>query len=349
MRDYGARCSGTWKTVCRLRAFIKSLVAEFVYHRRARTVQTCHGVLVLMYHEVLPRKDARFRLFPVLCTTPETFRQQIEWLREHFEIVGIGEAQQRLHDGSAQDSRAVVVTSDDGWAGFYHHAVSSGVRATVYVTTSVLDGQLPWYVRWRILLKEHPYLLQPVAHELGEFEPFPDADIAIGRLKVLDIARIEWLWKSFAKESNFLSERLPEGWFMSREQVRQAREQGITIGAHTVNHPQLTRESRQIALEEIRGSKSVLESLTTQPVTHFAYPNGDHNDNVVQLVKEAGYTTASTTLPGWNLPGEDPYRLKRVDVHEAACVDHRGRFSEAMFALWITGEWTQVKSRLRFL
>lgn len=302
-----------------------------------------------MYHEITPRKDVRFRLFPVLCTTPETFRQQVEWLPKHFEIIGMDEAERRLRDGSAKDSRAVVITSDDGWAGFYQHAVSSGIRATVYVTTRVLDGQLPWYVRWRILLKEHPYLLQPLAHELGEFEPFPDADEAISRLKLLDIARIERLWESMAKESNFQSERLPEGWFMSREQVQQAVKQGITIGAHTVNHPQLTHESPDVALQEMEGSKRVLESLTAQPVTHFAYPNGDHNDRVVQLVKEAGYATAVTTLPGWNLAGEDPYRLKRVDVHEAACVDHRGRFSEAMFALWVTGEWTRVKSRLRFL
>ncbi|GBC95543.1 hypothetical protein HRbin16_01334 [bacterium HR16] len=333
----------------RLRAFIKSLIAEFVYHRRAEIVQGCHGILILMYHEVAPSKDARFRLFPVLCTTPETFRQQMEWLQRHFEVISMDEAEKRLRDGSAKDSRAVVVTSDDGWAGFYQHAVSSGGRATVYVATCVLGGQLPWYVRWRILLKEHPYLLKPLAHELGEFEPFPNADTAISRLKLLDIARIEQLWKSIAKESNFQSERLPEGWFMSREQVRQAVEQGVTIGAHTVNHPQLTHELPDIALEEVKESKRILESLTAQPVMHFAYPNGDHNDKVVQLVKEAGYSTAVTTLPGWNLPGEDPYRLKRVDVHEAACVDHRGRFSEARFALWITGEWARVKSRLRVL
>lgn len=333
-----------------LKRFLKNLVALRFYRTHSGSlVESRKGILILMYHEVAVKKDTRFRLFPVLCTTPETFRQQIEWLQKHFEIVGMGEAERRLRDGSANDSRSVVITSDDGWAGFYQHAVSSGMRATVYVTTCVLDGQLPWYVRWRILLKEHPSLLKPLAHELGEFEPLPDADTAIGRLKRLDIARIEWLWESMVRDTDFQCDRLPEGWFMSKEQVQQAMEHGINIGAHTVNHPQLTHESPDTALQEIKRSKRVLEGLTARPVVHFAYPNGDHNDRVVQLVKEAGYATAVTTLPGWNLPGEDAYRLKRVDVHEAACVDHRGRFSEAMFALWITGEWTRVKSRLRFL
>lgn len=307
------------------------------------------GILVLMYHEVVAKRDERFRLFPVLCTTPETFRQQVEWLQKHFEIISMDEAEKRLRNGLAGDSRAVVITSDDGWSGFYEQATALGVKATVYVTTCVLDGRLPWYVRWRLLLKENPYLLKPLAHDLGEFEPFPDADTAISRLKALDIARIERLWASMAKESSFRNERLPKGWFMNKEQVQRAMEHGITLGAHTVNHPQLTRELPEIALEEVRGSKGVLESLTAQPVAHFAYPNGDHNDRVVERVKEAGYRTAVTTVSGWNLPGVDLYRLKRVDVHEAACVDHRGRFSEAVFALWVTGEWARVKKRLRFL
>lgn len=302
-----------------------------------------------MYHEVVAKRDERFRLFPVLCTTPETFRRQVEWLQKQFEIISMDEAAERLRNGSGGDSRAVVVTSDDGWSGFYEQAIALRVEAMVYVTTCVLEGRLPWYVRWRLLLKENPYLLKPLAHELGDFEPLPDADSAIGRLKALDIARIERLWSSLAEECGFRGERLPRDWFMSREQVQQTTSDRITIGAHTVNHPQLTRELPDKAIEELKESKRILEELTRRPVKHFAYPNGDHNDRVTELVKEAGYRTAVTTVPGWNLPGDDLYRLKRVDVHEAACVDHRGRFSEPVFALWITGEWSQLKNRLRFL
>ncbi|GIV19457.1 MAG: polysaccharide deacetylase [Armatimonadota bacterium] len=332
-----------------MRAFVKSLIASYVYRRRTTLLQAFRGILILMYHEVVAKRDERFRLFPVLCTTPETFRQQMEWLQKHFEIISIYEAEQRLRQGAAADSRAVVITSDDGWTGFYKEAVSLGIAATVYVATCALNGRLPWYVRWRLLLKHDPYLLKPLAHELGDFEPFPDADTAIDRLKKLDIARIERLWESIARESGFREESLPADWFVNREQVRQAASSAITIGSHTVNHPLLTHERTEVALDESRESKKMLESLLGQPVKHFAYPNGDHDDRVAALVAEAGYATAVTTQPGWNLPGEHLYRLKRVDVHEAACVDHRGRFSEAMFALWITGEWTRVKSKLRFL
>ncbi|GIV18165.1 MAG: polysaccharide deacetylase [Armatimonadota bacterium] len=333
-----------------LKHFVKSLVALRVYRACGESLwEKQRGILILMYQEVASKRDERFRLFPVLCTTPETFRQQIEWLQKRWEVISIDDVEGRLREGTAGDSRAVVITSDDGWAGFYTEAMSLGIQATVYVTTCVLEGRLPWYVRWRLLLKENPFLLKPLAHELGDFEPFPNADTAVDRLKRLDIARIEWLWESMAKESGFREERLPTDWFMSREQVRQTTSGAITIGSHTVHHPLLTHERSEVALDELRESKRVLEGLTGQPVRHFAYPNGDHDDRIAALVAEAGYATAATTQSGWNLPGEHLYRLKRVDVHEAACVDHRGRFSEAMFALWITGEWMRVKSKLRFL
>jgi peptidoglycan/xylan/chitin deacetylase (PgdA/CDA1 family) len=332
-----------------LKSFLKHVIALHLYRRDGDISYTRQGILILMYHDLAPKRDERFRLFPVLCTTPETFHQQVEWLQRHLEVISMDEAERRLREGTASDGRAVVITSDDGWTGFYKEAVSLGIQATVYVTTCVLEGRLPWYVRWRLLLKESPFLLKPLAHELGDFEPFPNADTALDRLKRLDVARIEWLWESMAKESGFREERLPRDWLMSREQVQQATSGAITLGAHTVNHPLLTHERSEVALNELRESKRVLESLSGQPVRHFAYPNGDHDDRIVALVEEAGYATAVTTQPGWNLPGEHLYRLKRVDVHEAACVDHRGRFSEAMFALWITGEWARVKSRLRFL
>ncbi len=332
-----------------LQSFVKNLVARYIYSNKRQLWLANYGILLLMYHEVTAKQDERFRLFPVLCTTPETFRRQVEWLRERFEIISMDEAEERLRNGSAGDGRAVVITSDDGWAGFYQQATALGVKTTVYVTTCVLEGKLPWYVRWRILLREKPHLLKTLAHELGEYEPFSDADTAISRLKALDIAGIERLWSSMADERGFREERLPKDWFMSWEQVQQTTGDAITIGAHTVNHPQLTRELPDKVIEELGESKRILEELTRRPVKHFAYPNGDHNDRVVQLAEEAGYRTAVTTVPDWNMAGDDLYRLKRVDVHEAACVDHRGRFSEAMFALWITGEWARVKSRLRFL
>jgi len=302
-----------------------------------------------MYHEIVPRQTQVFRQFPVLCTTPETFQAQVQWLTQHFEIISMDEAHRRLQDGTVDDSRAVVITSDDGWRGFYHYASSAlGARpTTIYVTTMVMRGEVPWYVRWRLLLEQHPHLLRVLAYDVGRSEPFRDADSAIAALKQLDYARICALWDQTMKDVRLDEAGLPEDWFMREEEVRDAAKSGFTIGAHTVHHPILTHEFEEIARREVTESKRVLEALTGVPVRHFAYPNGDHNEQVVRWVAEAGYATAVTTQAGWNTVGSDVYRLHRFDVHETMCIDHRGRFSEALFALYLTGEWARVVRRFR--
>jgi len=285
------------------------------------------------------------------------------------------EAHRRLQDGTVDDSRAVVITSDDGWRGFYHYASSAlGARpATIYVTTAVMRGEVPWYVRWRLLLEQHPHLLRVLAydvgrsepfrdadsaeqhphllrmlaHDVGRSEPFRDADRAVAALKQLDYGRICALWDQAMKDVRLDETGLPEDWFMREEEVRDAAKSGFTIGAHTVHHPILTHEFEEIARREVTESKRDLEALTGLSVRHFAYPNGDHNEQVVRCVRESGYATAVTTKAGWNTAGSDVYRLRRFDVHETMCIDHRGRFSEALFALYLTGEWARVVRRFR--
>jgi peptidoglycan/xylan/chitin deacetylase (PgdA/CDA1 family) len=303
-----------------------------------------------MYHEIAPRQTEVFRQFPVLCTTPVTFQAQVKWLSQHFEIISMDEALRRLQDGTADNSRAVVITSDDGWRGFYQQAMSTlhGHGATIYVTTGVLRGQVPWYVRWRVLLERYPHLLRVLAYDVGRSEPFRDADSAIAALKQLDYARICALWDQTMKDVRLDEAGLPADWFMREEEVRDAAKSGFTIGAHTVNHPILTHEFEEIARREVTESKRDLEALTGLSVRHFAYPNGDHNEQVVRCVRESGFATAVTTQAGWNTVGSDVYRLHRFVVHETMCVEHRGRFSEALFALYLTGEWARVIQRLRF-
>jgi peptidoglycan/xylan/chitin deacetylase (PgdA/CDA1 family) len=302
-----------------------------------------------MYHEIAPRQAEVFRWFPVLCTTPETFTAQVEWLSRHFEIISMDEAHRRLQDGTADDSRAVVITSDDGWRGFYQQAMSTlqGRDATIYVTTGVLQGAVPWYVRWRLLLEQYPHLLRVLAHDVGRLEPFRDADSAIAALKQLDYARIRSLWHQAMKDVPLDEDSLPKDWFMREEELPTAAQNGFTIGAHTVNHPILTHELDEVVRREVTESKQVLETLTGVPVRHFAYPNGDHNEQVVRCVQEAGYATAVTTQAGWNTSGSNVYLLRRFDVHETMCIDHRGWFSEALFALYLTGEWARVVRRFR--
>ena len=98
---------------------------------------------------------------------------------------------------------------------------------------------------------------------------------------------------------------------MDEAQVREWISAGNWIGAHTCTHPHLSQIPRDRAREEIFSSKKKLEDRFGQPVEHFAYPFGDYNGAVVELVREAGFKTACTMDRGVNDRNTDPFRLKR--------------------------------------
>jgi peptidoglycan/xylan/chitin deacetylase (PgdA/CDA1 family) len=84
---------------------------------------------------------------------------------------------------------------------------------------------------------------------------------------------------------------------MDRGQVKDWLALGHEIGAHTLTHPDLRSLSLAEAREEIMGSKKKLEDWFGREVKHFAFPYGYYNDSLVELVIEAGLTTAATTAP----------------------------------------------------
>lgn len=98
---------------------------------------------------------------------------------------------------------------------------------------------------------------------------------------------------------------------MNEAQVREWLAAGQQIGSHTQTHPRLTQSSPSAAAEEIKASKKSLEDQFGAPIEHFCYPYGDWNERVRDLVIEAGYKTACTTLTGLNTRTEPLFQLKR--------------------------------------
>jgi len=101
---------------------------------------------------------------------------------------------------------------------------------------------------------------------------------------------------------------------MDRAQVNDWLALGHEIGAHTLTHPRLNKIPLPEAREEITASKKKLEDLFGVPVRHFAYPYGCHNEETINLVREAGLETACTMEQGVVRPGDDLFRLKRLNV-----------------------------------
>ena len=72
----------------------------------------------------------------------------------------------------------------------------------------------------------------------------------------------------------------------------------VEIGAHTVHHVALKGQSLKTVSTEVFQSRETLEQIIHKPVVSFAYPFGSFDDQAIQVVKDAGFRTAVSTLPG---------------------------------------------------
>jgi peptidoglycan/xylan/chitin deacetylase (PgdA/CDA1 family) len=99
-------------------------------------------------------------------------------------------------------------------------------------------------------------------------------------------------------------------------QISEMAQQGISFGAHTMNHPLLTQIPLQEAAGEILKSWQLLTEKTGE-IKAFAYPHGekdDYNDDIKNIVAKSSMNCALTTVHGQNTIDSDLYELKRTAV-----------------------------------
>ena len=81
------------------------------------------------------------------------------------------------------------------------------------------------------------------------------------------------------------------------------------VGAHTLNHVDLSAVPPLVAEREISGSKSFLEDALGREVTGFCYPRGKCSPQIASQVKQAGFRYARTVRNFHREPGDDPFIL----------------------------------------
>jgi peptidoglycan/xylan/chitin deacetylase (PgdA/CDA1 family) len=89
---------------------------------------------------------------------------------------------------------------------------------------------------------------------------------------------------------------------------------GVTIGAHTDTHPQLTSlTSREVACQAARSRRRIEQELGV-PVRAFAYPYGDRDELVEHIVGSCGFTLGFTCIARRLHVNDAPLSLPRIEV-----------------------------------
>ncbi|MGB6103227.1 MAG: polysaccharide deacetylase family protein [Pusillimonas sp.] len=101
---------------------------------------------------------------------------------------------------------------------------------------------------------------------------------------------------------------------MSADEMRAWAAAGMEVGSHTLDHPFLPKLSPDIAAFQIKQSKQELEDILAADVTAFCYPYGGETPEIRAMVRDAGYTNATTTERGLARTSDDLYGLPRATV-----------------------------------
>jgi peptidoglycan/xylan/chitin deacetylase (PgdA/CDA1 family) len=111
---------------------------------------------------------------------------------------------------------------------------------------------------------------------------------------------------------------------MSLSQLTDLAERGVEIGGHTVDHANLTQESRARARREVCGDRDQLRAWGFHVVS-FAYPYASADPDVLRLPRVCGYLSARSVggvvCPGCTAaetyPPRNRYSLRTPDPVEA--------------------------------
>lgn len=298
------------------------------------------AVVLITYHRVLPQVQlSTLTAQASLIVSTEAFERNMRFLRARYTLLSFNEYLDRVDSGNwAREQRYAIVTFDDGCFDNYVYAfpilAKYSIPATIFVVTGYIDTCLRfwWQVIGDAVMSAHlcadhqqPLIEATQAHVSQETQALRQifrarraghvsrqTDSLIERLKTYPLQSVQ----HFVDDCAAISKTPLTPMAMTWKQVAEMSAHGIEFGSHSVNHHLLTALPLEDATREIVDSASVLRShpdVNFTPV--FSYPNGNVNDQICDLVREAGYRAAVSTDPrvaGFR-PG-NPYRLPRINI-----------------------------------
>lgn len=260
----------------------------------------------------------------LISATPEVFEQHIRFLAKNYDVVAMADVLAAVEHGHALPKRALLITFDDAYCDFKefawpclkHHTLP----ATVFVPTAYPDDEqrMFWWDRLYSVVK---------STSVAQLNLAPVGTIALttNEAKERAIRQLQHHVKLLPHTAamKFVDDvcaalgngvhpgKTVLGWDELRALVRE----GVTLGPHTQTHPLMTRLTREQLQREILGAHQDMARELGEVLPIFCYPNGSHNDDVVDMLRQEGFTLAFTVVDGHNdLRSDDLLRLHRTNI-----------------------------------
>ncbi|MGM4890055.1 polysaccharide deacetylase family protein [Tardiphaga sp. 1201_B9_N1_1] len=282
-------------------------------HRVLRPIFGGVGTIFMLHH-VRPAHAGPFQPNRHLEITPDFLRATLAYLRAtDVDIVTPDEVQRRLTERDFS-RRFACFTCDDGYRDNRDHALPAmrdfDAPFTVYVTSDFASGTgRLWWVALERVVTRADAIEAPIDGQMVRLDTSTLAgkDMAFDRLhgwlrglpEEADIRReVSALCAAHGIDEDAVSRELCMSW---DELKPFAADPLVTIGAHTVSHCNLAKQTEAMVVHELSASRTDIENVLQRPAVHLAYPYGDRcaaGTREFALAKNAGFETAVTTRPG---------------------------------------------------
>ncbi len=294
--------------------------------------------VVLLYHGVpeLERDSGLAR---------EVFDRHVGFLKKHFEIVDPAATDRPRR---TSDRIRVILTFDDGFRSSAKVVApilrSHGTPAVFFVSTRhAVPGKYLWFAYLKALRQWFPG--KSLTFRGATIDMAPERrGAAIARLRETLNGLSPYpqrMYRAIEEELPALEEFIPERdlldlWVgMSADQVAALdADELFTVGAHTVDHPFLTKCNRGEIARQIGENKRWIEEATGRDCDTFAYPSGDYDLSVIEECRRQGFRTAFAVVP----------HLRRDNLFERPRV---GIYARSVDALGFKVQWGSLMRRAR--
>lgn len=301
---------------------------------------------VTMYHYTRDLKHSRYP--EIRGMDYMLFRQQIGYVKEHFNVVTMEQVMDAILSGGDLPDRAMLLTFDDGYIDNYTFAFpvleeynvqgSFFIPGKTFATHQLLDVNKIHYVLASADLKK---LVVDVKKEMdyyrGQEYSYPSTEelfnqyaienrfdcketIFVKRmLQTVLPERLRNIISSnlFEKYVGCSEEQLAYELYMTEDQIRIMKRHGMFIGVHGYDHYWLGNLKEEQMKNDISMALDALDEFIDKKKWVMNYPYGNYNSSVVDYIRNQGASLGFTTeVRVAQIDKDNPLLLPRLDCND---------------------------------
>ena len=279
---------------------------------------------ISMYHYTRDIVHSRYPQIKGLDTN--LFRQQIEYMKNNFNIVTMEQVIDAVEGKSELSEKALLLTFDDGYIDNYTFAFpileEFGIQGSFFIpgktftTHQLLDVNKIHYI---LASADICKLVEDVKKEMDyyrgiEFDYAPTDDLfneyaVESRFDIKETIFVKRMLQTvlperlrntissnlFEKYVGVSEEQLAYELYMTEEQIRTMKRHGMFIGLHGYDHYWLGKLPKEQMKKDLEKALDTLDEFIDRKHWVMNYPYGSYNQDVLDYIKMKGACVGFTT------------------------------------------------------